>query len=62
MFVFLKRLKKNEIALSGWVCPAFANIVDPDQLAPEEVSWSGMYCLPLSNISNIDRVIWLAEN
>ena len=30
---------------TGWIytriCPAFANSVDPDQLASEEANWSG---------------------
>ena len=24
-----------------WICPAFANSVDPDHLASEETNWSG---------------------
>ena len=40
--------KKNNVAniltlvlLNPDICPAFANSVDPDQLASEEANWSG---------------------
>ena len=29
------------LVLLIWICPAFANSVDPDQLASEEANWSG---------------------
>ena len=33
----------NKLTLSCWtrICPAFANRVDPDQLASSEANWSG---------------------
>ena len=36
-------LHTHETFLPGWsrICPAFANSVDPDQLASEEANWSG---------------------
>ena len=42
--------------------PAFANSVDPDQLASEEANWSGsaLHCLPFSIcicMNNLDQVI-----
>ena len=43
------------------IYPAFANSVDPDQLASEEANWSGSALFAI-NINNLDQVIWLAEN
>ena len=47
--------------------PAFANSVDPDQLASSEANWSGSalfvmkyYCMWIC--INLDEVIQLAEN
>ena len=53
--------------LSCWtqIYPAFANSVDPDQLASEEVNWSWSALFAISMwiyINNLDQVIWLAEN
>ena len=45
--------------------PAFANSVDPDQLASKKPTDLDLYCLPFSlwiHINNLDQVIWLAEN
>ena len=51
--------------LSCWarICPAFANSVDPDQLASEEANWSGsaLFAIMWIYINNLDQVIWLAE-
>ena len=52
--------------LSCWTwSSAFANSVDPDQLASEKPTDLDLHCLPLSMwiyINNLDQVIWLAEN
>ena len=48
-----------------WLYPAFANSVDPDQLASEEATDLDLHCLPLRiwiYSKNSDQVIWLAEN
>ena len=45
--------------------PAFADSVDPDQLASSEANWSGsaLFVIKYVNfVSNLDQVIWLAEN
>ena len=46
------------------MCPAFANGVDPDQLASEEANWSGsaLFAIMWIYINNFDQVIWMAEN
>ena len=53
----------------SWSCwsrtyPAFANSVDPDQLASlEKPTNLDLHCLPFRMwINTLDRVIWLAEN
>ena len=53
--------------LSCWaqIYPAFANIVDPDQLASEKPTDLDLQCLSFSMwiyINNLDQIIWLAEN
>ena len=53
----------KDYPLSRWagIYPAFANSVDLDQLA----SALDLHCLPFSMwiyISNLDQVIWLADN
>ena len=57
--------------LSCWtrICSAFANSVDPDQLASKEANWSQLIwiCIQfvIKNvkicINNLDQEIWLAE-
>ena len=45
--------------------PAFANSVDPDQLASSESNWSGSALFANKYViysNNPDQVIWLAEN
>ena len=44
--------------------PAFANSVDPDQLASEEANWSGsaLFAIMWICINNMDQVVWLVEN
>ena len=46
--------------------PAFANNVDPDQLASEEANWSGSALFAIISMwiynNNPDQAIWLAEN
>ena len=54
-------------SLSCWAggCPAFANSVDPDQLASKKPTDLDLHCLPFSMwiyINNLDQVFWLAEN
>ena len=49
----------------GWLYPAYANSVDPDQLASEEAHWSGttLFVIQYVNLyKQPDQVIWLAEN
>ena len=50
---------------------AFANSVDPDQLASEEANWSGSALFAIKNDflatmwisgNNLDQIIWLAKN
>ena len=53
--------------LSCWtrIYPPFANSVDPDQLASEDVNWSGsaLFAIQYVNLYHcLDQVIWLAEN
>ena len=53
--------------LSCWILiyPAFANSVDPDQLASKKPTDLDLHCLLFSMwiyINNPDQVIWLAEN
>ena len=45
--------------------PAFANSIDPDQLASKKPTDLDLHCLPFIMwiyINNLDQVIWLAEN
>ena len=46
------------------ICPAFANSVDPDQLASEEANWSEstLFVIMWIFINKLDQVIWLVEN
>ena len=47
------------------IYPAFANSVDPDQLASKKPTDLDLHCLPLSMwlySNNLDQEIWLAEN
>ena len=53
--------------LSCWsrMYPAFANSVDPDQLASKKPTDLDLHCFPFNTwiyINNLDQVIWLAEN
>ena len=46
---------------------AFANSVDPDQLASEEASWTGsaqfvIKYMYMNLYNSLNQVIWLAEN
>ena len=48
-----------------WIYPAFANSVEPDQLASQKPTDLDLHCLPVSMwiyINNLDQVIWSAEN
>ena len=44
------------------ICSVFANSVDPDQLASKEANWSGSTLFVINCISNLDKVISVAEN
>ena len=35
----------------AWICPAFENSVDPDQLASEEANWSGSALFVIQYVS-----------
>ena len=53
--------------LSCWACiyPAFANSVDPHQLASSEANWSGCALLAIKYVNlyqKLNQVIWMAEN
>ena len=52
--------------LACWtgICPAFANTVDPDQLASSEDNWSGsaLFVIKYVNLYQQPGLIWLAEN
>ena len=47
------------------ICPAFANCVDPDQLASEEANWSGPTLFVIKYVTLFQQpgssIIWLAE-
>ena len=53
------------LVLLTQIYPAFANSVDPDQLAFEKPTDLDLHFLPFSMwiyINNLDKVIWLAES
>ena len=48
-----KRLSRNEpLSCWTWIYPAFANSVDPDQLASEEANWSesALFAIKFANL------------
>ena len=40
------------------LCPAFANSVDPDQLASSEANWSGSTLFAIQYL-NLYQIIWI---
>ena len=48
---------RGEIRKSCWtrICPAFANSVDPDQLASEEANWSGSALLAIKYVNSFQQ-------
>ena len=47
------QLLLNNYPLSSWtqICPAFANSVDPDQLASEEANWYRSVLFAIKNVN-----------
>ena len=41
------------------ICPAFANSVDPDQLASEEANWSGSALFVIQYVNLYQSTIWI---
>ena len=46
------------IYINPWIYPAFANSVDPDQLASEEANWSGSALFDIQYVNLVMLLIW----
>ena len=61
----LWRNKTSTLVMMNLLYPAFANSVDPEQLASEDANWSGSALFAIKYLkysNNLDQIIWLAEN
>ena len=68
LYIYCYKWQQTEFL--PWRCwigiyPAFANSVDPDQLASKKPTDLDLHCGQVSMriyINNLDQVIWFAEN
>ena len=50
-FSLVSALSFLTLVLLNRICPAFANSVDPDQLASEEANWSGAALFAIKDVN-----------